>query len=294
MNIRIITGNIIGYLFLLFWKLNQYRDSRSYHKILSVYFHNPEKKVFNGCIDFLLKNKYKIISLEELTYYVENKVKPLQKSAYISLDDAWKDNLINVIPKADENDIFITIFTPIGAVKDDGVLWLKYFRDKQLVNRYSHIYPELKSNIKKISEKKRRIIFNIIKDEVKYPRELMNIDEIKLISDKIDIQSHTYSHSILTNCDDSECVNELQRSKQEIENLTNKPVVAIAYPNGNYDESVIRNLKRVGYKMAFTVEAGQINILTCNPYKMHRNCVPDNFGKFESISRMLGIWYRIF
>lgn len=294
MSIRMIMGNIIGYFLLLYWKLIQCRDNGNYNKILSVYFHNPEKKVFNYCIDFLLRNNYKIISLEELSYYIENKIKPSQKSAYVSLDDAWKDNLINVIPKVNENGIPVTIFIPIGAVKDDGVLWLKYFRDKRLINKYSRTYPELKTEIKNISEKKRRIILNTFRNDVKYTRELMDIDEIKLISGKVSIQSHTYSHSILTNCSKMECINELQRSKQEIENLIGRPVVAIAYPNGNYNESVINDSEVTGYKMAFTVEPGQIDVLKCNPYKICRNCVPDNFGKYESISRMLGIWYRIF
>lgn len=68
------------------------------------------------------------------------------------------------------------------------------------------------------------------------------------------IQSHTMSHAdlpIISNYD-----NELIASKQKIENLTGYPVVAIAYPAGQFNNKVVEETKNY-YTFAVTTKHGQ-------------------------------------
>ena len=67
------------------------------------------------------------------------------------------------------------------------------------------------------------------------------------------IGSHTMSHPYLTKISQQELIKEVSDSKTCLENLTGKPVAALAYPYGDYDASVIATLKEAGYKAGFAV-----------------------------------------
>ncbi|MEH7235399.1 polysaccharide deacetylase family protein [Bacillus sp. JJ1562] len=85
---------------------------------------------------------------------------------------------------------------------------------------------------------------------------LLSSEDIKeMVSSGIfSIQSHTMSHAdlpIISNYD-----NELNASKQTIENLTGYPVVAIAYPAGRFNHNVVEETKKY-YTFAVTTKPGQ-------------------------------------
>lgn len=67
------------------------------------------------------------------------------------------------------------------------------------------------------------------------------------------IGSHTMSHPYLTQISPQEKKKEISDSKAYLEKLTGKPVTALAYPYGDYDASVIAELKEAGYKAGFAV-----------------------------------------
>lgn len=67
------------------------------------------------------------------------------------------------------------------------------------------------------------------------------------------IGSHTMRHPFLTKLSLQEQIEELTRSKTNLETLTGRPVLALAYPYGDYDASVIAALKESGYQAGFAV-----------------------------------------
>ncbi len=67
------------------------------------------------------------------------------------------------------------------------------------------------------------------------------------------IGSHSMSHPYLTQISPQEKKKEISDSKAYLEKLTGKPVTALAYPYGDYDASVIAELKEAGYKAGFAV-----------------------------------------
>jgi len=296
MNIRVVLGDIVGYLLLLYWKIVEKRKFNFRVQLLSIYFHNPQKKVFENVIGLLCRSGYRFISIDELYSIMNSKAKLSTKTALITLDDAWLGNLANVIPLIEQQHIPITIFISTEPLKD-GVLWLKYFRDKTLCRQYETIFPELKfSNPKKLSTMRRNEIWKVLRSEKKYEREIMTEKNIQELSKSkyITIGSHTVSHPILPNCNGGELRYELSESQQELQKITDSVVKSLTYPNGDYNDNVIEECKRVGYTMAFTTEPRLLDIKKDSLYRLPRYCVPDNFGKYESIARALGIWSKFF
>jgi hypothetical protein len=60
----------------------------------------------------------------------------------------------------------------------------------------------------------------------------LSVRQVKQMRARVDFQSHTRFHSILTRCDDVECEQEITGSRRDIERLTGRPCLHFAYPNG--------------------------------------------------------------
>lgn len=88
----------------------------------------------------------------------------------------------------------------------------------------------------------------------------LSSDQIKEMSDYgIDIESHTVNHVHLNSLSYEEQLKELTDSKAKIESITNKPVLSIAYPFGDYDENSEKAAIAAGYSLAFTTNLGLAN-----------------------------------
>ncbi|AGF57982.1 peptidoglycan/xylan/chitin deacetylase (PgdA/CDA1 family) [Clostridium saccharoperbutylacetonicum] len=82
-------------------------------------------------------------------------------------------------------------------------------------------------------------------------------EELKEMSDYgIDIESHTVSHKRLSDMNYKTQLKELKDSKVAIEKVTGKPVTAIAYPEGKYNDNTKKAVVEAGYAMGFTIERG--------------------------------------
>ncbi len=67
------------------------------------------------------------------------------------------------------------------------------------------------------------------------------------------IQSHTATHPDLTKAVDFKY--ELEQSKKKIEKITGKPVIALAYPYGNFNDRVVAETKKY-YQFGLTTTPG--------------------------------------
>lgn len=98
----------------------------------------------------------------------------------------------------------------------------------------------------------------------------MTSQQLKEMSDYgIDIQSHTVSHSYLSQLTYEEQLNELKTSKEKLESITEKPVISIAYPFGDYDDNTILASKEAGYSLSFNTNRG-LSDRTDNPLSLNR------------------------
>jgi len=291
MSFRIGFGNIAGAILVLGWNLfNRFNSKRH---ILSIYLHNPQKDVFENTVLYLKKKGFRFISADDLQKLLEQKETLQGRTVVVTLDDAWRDNLQNVIPTAEKYQIPLTVFVPIQPL-EDGALWLKWFRDKELQQKFPEIGQQ---NPKKLSTTKRNALWSQLKTAKRFEREIMTIDDVKTLAKHplITLGGHTFTHPILPNCTTEELEFELVTAYEKLHEITGIFTNVLAYPNGDYNDEVIAMSEKAGFNTAFTTEEGNyIDIEQSNPMLLPRNCVPNTYGKWESTARALGFWQKVF
>lgn len=76
----------------------------------------------------------------------------------------------------------------------------------------------------------------------------------------MEVESHTYDHAFLTSCSDEQLKHELKDSKDVLEKITRKPVEFVCYPNGYYNQKVLDEVKKYGYKAGASSIHGRASI----------------------------------
>lgn len=75
----------------------------------------------------------------------------------------------------------------------------------------------------------------------------------------INIESHTVTHSSMTEQTDEQLRYEMAESKRDIEQRLGKTVDFIAYPTGTFNLHIASLVKEAGYKGAFTIKYGNVD-----------------------------------
>lgn len=90
----------------------------------------------------------------------------------------------------------------------------------------------------------------LIKDDEK--KDYADINQIKEMSadNLIDIGSHSCTHPHLTKLDDTQLEYEIVKSKEKLETALNNKINFFCYPYGNFDERVVKAIKKAKYSGA--------------------------------------------
>lgn len=260
--------------------------------ILSVYFHAPNKNLFEFCINWLIKNNFNFLSQEDVWLITQKKRPFPQNAVIITVDDGWLSNEENVVAVAVKYRIPVTIFIPTDAIRDGDYWWLYIEKAKKMrLTEYSA------GHLKHVSNEERRNIVAELKKNIYIGRAAMSVDQVKRISgsEYITIGSHSLSHPVLVNCDDGESYMEIKRSKEIIEGWLNKEVKYFAYPNGDYSLREMRYLSETGYALAYTTAPEYLTEEVIEKsYELPRFEVFENISEAEAICRLLGVWQSIF
>ncbi|MGD9625485.1 MAG: polysaccharide deacetylase family protein [Arcobacter sp.] len=140
-----------------------------------------------------------------------------EKSFVITFDDGYEDNYLNAFPILKKYNFKATIY----------------------------LVPNQKTNY--WEEKNTSVLSNLLNE--KQILEMQN-------SGLIEFGSHTLSHVNLSTINDEQLLNELKKSKEEVEKITNQECEAFAYPYGKFDDKIVQAVKNVGYKNATVVKRG--------------------------------------
>ncbi len=85
---------------------------------------------------------------------------------------------------------------------------------------------------------------------------VMTAEELRsLPRDLITVGSHTVTHRRLNGLPTAEAEREMSDSKAALENILSRPVKALAFPWGAYDERIILAAYEAGYEQLFSTEA---------------------------------------
>jgi peptidoglycan/xylan/chitin deacetylase (PgdA/CDA1 family) len=292
LTVRNIAAWLLSNFYIVTGKVNPVKKrAKNGEILLSVYFHNPSKKLFEGCVKWFLKNGFTIISTDELNEIIQNKKSIPPSSVVFTVDDGWKENKENIVAVAEAYKIPVTIFISTSPVETGEPYWWTYIQkafDQKLTN-YSV------GDLKKVPNEKRLQELERIKTKLTNSRDALTINDVKNIarSTYIKIGSHTVTHPILTMCNHNESKYEITVSQKTLENWTNKRVNYFAYPNGNYSEREISLLKSNGFELAFTTKPEYVTLNSFDsPFEIPRFDVLENVSFSENIIRMTGVWFE--
>ena len=127
------------------------------------------------------------------------------------------------------------------------------------------------------------------------PTPMMDWNNVKEALEKYDIElgSHSVSHVTLSNIRDKEkLVAEINDSKILIEKNTGRKINIFAFPNGNYNEEVIKECMLAGYSHVLTVDEQLIKKENVNEFKLPRLLIPypnyyENLLKVENFQNTI-------
>jgi peptidoglycan/xylan/chitin deacetylase (PgdA/CDA1 family) len=74
------------------------------------------------------------------------------------------------------------------------------------------------------------------------------------------IGNHTANHAILTNYSADQVRNQLLDAQHALREMTGKTSVAVAYPNGAYNDQIVRICQEVGLSLGFTIQPRKVGL----------------------------------
>lgn len=262
--------------------------------VTCIYMHNPDKKLFEKTIKWLIKREFIFISSSQLHKILKGDTPCPKGAIHLSIDDCWRDNLTNIQPLQTELGLPITYFPSVVPIKEG-----MYFLSK--IRLFSKLIPEhlLRSEaFKKISNAERKTYENKINaslDGNDFPRSIMTQEELLELSKckNVEIGSHTMSHPFLTTCDMNELQEEIGYSKQVLEEWIDKKITTFSYPIGDFDERVTSLVSESDYLLAFTTIKGH-TFMDSNVFELPRFSGMNRCSFLENSCHVVGCWKPIF
>ena len=222
---------ILIFLFILILlislRYNWWRIPQSYKKARVLMYHSISEHVGNE-----KHNKWRVKPKDfekQMNWFYKNNWKSFTISELVKLDEIPKKSFVVTFDDGFE-DNFLNAF-PI----------LKKYNFKATI----YLVPNQKTN--HWEEKNTSVLSNLLNNE-----QILQMQNSGLI----EFGSHTLSHVNLSTINDEQLLNELKKSKEEVEKITNQECEAFAYPYGKFDDNIVNSVKRVGYKNATVVKRG--------------------------------------
>jgi peptidoglycan/xylan/chitin deacetylase (PgdA/CDA1 family) len=248
------------------------------------------RDTFDAHITYLKKH-FNIISVDQLVDHVKHQQPFKNPTCLITFDDGWIDNYTNALPILEKHKAPALIFLPINFIGTGNLFWQEKLScylhqiaannadgnqillEKQVIDSEGLSKAEIKSQISRyiVSLKKSgnaeidEVIDQFKSYAAKYTSNLalnnidtyLNWEQVKTMNKRgISFGSHAISHRLLSKFDDNEIEYEVAHSKKIIESQLQDNIDSIAYPNGDFNDNVIKKVKNNMYKVAFCTKQG--------------------------------------
>ena len=250
-------------------------------KVTIIVYHAPSAQVFDTHLGFL-KRIYNIVPLSA---YVEarqkgdfSKIPP--KALIITLDDGHRSNY-TLKAVLEKHAIPVTIFLCSGLIGTRRRFWFLHEETTAIVQQLKTVPDDERLAILRETSFEETKEF----DE----RQALSVSELRELQSKVDFQSHTVFHPILTICSSERAEAEIAKSRMDLQKMLGNEVYALAYPNGTYSERELRLAEKAGYKCALSLDRG-FNTERTPLFKLRRICIPDDAGRHELLVKASGLW----
>ena len=251
------------------------------NKITIVLLHDPDPPAAEKAFEYL-KKRYHLIDLNDY-------IKALKSDDFSSIPPyamiiTFDDGHINnhkLLPLIKKHKVPVTIFLCASIVNTNRHYWFKH-----KVPGVSTLQLKSFSNTERLSV----LAKNDFKQDGSYAeRKSLNKKEIDEMIPFVNMQSHTLYHPILPKCSSAAAKNEIENSKQLLENDFDIAVNTISYPNGDYSDRDIEFSKKAGYECGITVDYG-FNTKNTDPFRLKRISLNDSENLNELAVKSSGLW----
>jgi peptidoglycan/xylan/chitin deacetylase (PgdA/CDA1 family) len=275
-----------------------------------------------------LNSRFHVMDLLDYAHGFGKGEAPKSPCAIVTFDDGWLDNYQVAFPIMKSAGVAATIFIASDYFGTGRVYWngrveeavrgidrrretlVKSFSAEHMPSEasfvkdvladeaplgamMSRIIAEMKYKSPEVIEKVTAFLEEIGEIEVSPRRVLMNWDEVREMHNAgFKFGSHSASHTIMTTQNASDCAREACESMRKItEKLGTRPE-SFAFPNGDHNEVVIREIRRAGYTCAVTVAPGFANLshdlFTLPRFTIHEGGAPSSFHLDYLLSGLAG------
>jgi len=220
-------------------------------------FINVMPEIFESHMRYLSEHGYTTLHTEEFLSIISGNTLPPERPIMITFDDGWLDNWVFAFPILRKYHIKAVIFTITSWIGDYG---------RRRRSDEGNVSPL------PVHRECEKMIRDGHSSEV-----MLSWDEVREMeaSGLIDIQSHTHTHKrwdkLYNNREErmKALKQELNKSKEIIEERLGKQCSALCWPWGIYDDGYIDTAKGAGYRVLFTTEKGTNPVVT-DPYRIKR------------------------
>jgi len=245
-----------------------------------------KRSVFVRHLDYFKRN-FDVVSLGQIFSYYRNGIRPNRRSIAITFDDGYYNNYSIAAPLLKEYCIPATFFiqgmsmddpeyitwpdaidilysSNIKSISLEGVEYKSDSKRKGYYNAGGEL--ALVDSVKKLDPVKRNEFFQTLEINFKYMdllrlvdndiwKLMSNIEVRHLSQDSLfEIGSHSYSHSCLANINELYIEEELGKSKSVLEEICQKDILSLAYPDGSYNNIVKKKSLEIGYRNLCAVD----------------------------------------
>ncbi len=218
---------------------------------------NMTVKQFIDFIDYFQRCNYKFILPEEIGEGLSND----QPYAMITFDDGYFNNIL-AIEILNKYKIPAVFFISTKNVVENKSYWwdIIYKYRAEQGNSPEKIGKEIRSlKTLKYDCIDQYILENFGKEAFTPWSDIcrpFNQNEIKELAKNpyVSFGNHTHNHAILINYNKQEIKKELSVSNQILFELTGTLPIAMAFPNGNYNEIALKATEEQGFRYAFTTK----------------------------------------
>jgi peptidoglycan/xylan/chitin deacetylase (PgdA/CDA1 family) len=242
-----------------------------------------------------LRRHFRPLSLSTLAELLAKRQRPPSMSCVITFDDGWQDNFEHALPLLRQHDVPATIFVATSFIGSDRCFWQEALTRRMVaaVKCGGHagacVEQRLGQSFDASNASELRLCVRAAVTKMKaWPADgvrkfstaldealaAAGVDVSSLGADRfmsweqvrkltlepgINVGAHGCSHAPLTSLQPDFASQELRDSRGHIESATGKNVLAIAYPNGDFDDTVVAGARQAGYSLGFTTRRGLVN-----------------------------------
>ncbi|MDH5764699.1 MAG: polysaccharide deacetylase family protein [Gammaproteobacteria bacterium] len=269
------------------------------------------------CLNYLVKNGYTFVSLDEVIRSVNSNTPLPEKSVCFTMDDGFIEQGNTAIPIFIEFNCPLTFFVIVGFL--DNELWpwdtkISFIINNTRKTHLSMLFDDEQVSITLNKNDSHRSAREIIRNTIKEMDASLIPDFISLLADTAGIQvpesapdeylalnwdmvreyeskgirfaPHSMTHRILSKLDKKSAENEITTSWSRLKTELSNPIKVFCYPTGrvlDFGPREIQILKNEGFLGAVTTIHGYVNTSNLSPdqaFCLPRFELPDNMMDF--------------